>query len=95
MPLDSDWIDGDSTNVVSVTTYIKSFFEEFDTDKVVNGILKKYEYSNDPNYKYYKMEPENIKDMWEKNRDESSGKGTNLHKDIEDFYNNLCSIDRS
>ena len=84
------WIDGDSTNVVSVTTYIKSFFEEFDTDKVVNGILKKYEYSNDPNYKYYKMEPENIKDMWEKNRDESSGKGTNLHKDIEDFYNNLC-----
>lgn len=83
------WIDGDSTDVISVTTYIKSFFQEFDTDKIINGILNKHEYANDPEYKYYKMNPENIKEMWEKNRDESSGKGTELHKDIEDFYNNI------
>ena len=84
------WIDDDDTDVVSATTYIKSFFNEFDTDKVVNGILKKWEYTNDPDYKYYKMEPDKIKKMWDKNRDESSGKGTDLHKDIEDFYNDSC-----
>lgn len=89
------WIDNDSTDVVSVTTYIKSFFEEFDTDRVISGILKKYEYHNDPSYKYYKMDPEVIKYMWEKNRDESSGKGTDLHKNIEDFYNNLYPDDDS
>ena len=83
-------IDGQNKDLVSVTTYIKSFFEEFDTDRVISGILRKYEYNNDPDYKYYKMEPELIKYMWEKNRDESSGKGTDLHKNIEDFYNNLC-----
>jgi ATP-dependent DNA helicase PIF1 len=84
------WIDGDDTDVVSATTYIKSFFSEFDTDKIVTGILKKHEYTNDPDYKYYKMDPEIIKNIWEKNRNESSGKGTDLHKDIEDFYNNIC-----
>lgn len=83
------WIDGDDTDVVSATTYIKSFFSEFDTDKEVSRILKKDEYENDPEYKYYKMDPEIIKKMWETNRNESSGKGTDLHKDIEDFYNNI------
>jgi len=84
------WIDGNDTDVVSATTYIKSFFSEFDADKIVNGILKKHEYENDPDYKYYKMDPEIIKNTWEKIRNESSGKGTDLHKDIEDFYNNIC-----
>ena len=46
------WIDGDDTDVVSATTYIKYFFEKFDDDKVVRGILKKNEYENDPDYKY-------------------------------------------
>ena len=84
------WIDGNDTDVVSATTYIKSFFGDFDTDKIVTGILKKHEYENDPDYKYYKMDPEIIKNTWEKIRNESSVKGTDLHKDIEDFYNNIC-----
>ena len=73
--------------MVSSTTYIAKFFGKFDEDSVINKILNKHEYENDPSYVYYKMKPDDIKKMWESERNSSSTKGTELHEDIELFYN--------
>ena len=81
------WINDDCTDLVSSTTYIAKFFNKFDEDSVINNIVKKYEYNNDPEYRYYKMKPADIKKIWETERNDSSIKGTDLHEDIELFYN--------
>lgn len=78
-------IDGDSS-FMSVTTFLKNNFEKFDADFVIDRMMKS---KNWPNSKYYGQTKEEIKDMWEKNRVESSTLGTELHKNIEDFYNNI------
>lgn len=83
------WIDGDDKDLVSATTFIHQFFDEFDTEKIINKILNKWEYKNNPSYKYYLMKPEKIKEMWDKNRDEASEAGTIMHANIEYFYNDL------
>ena len=46
------WINDSETNVCSVTTYIKNFFKKFDTQKIINNILKSDKYKN-PDYKYH------------------------------------------
>lgn len=81
------WINDDCTDLISSTTYISKFFNKFDEDGVINNILKKHEYNNDPEYRYYKMKPGDIKKIWETERNDSSNKGTDLHEDIELFYN--------
>jgi hypothetical protein len=43
----------------------------------------------DPKYKYYGMTREQILADWDKNRDSASGAGTNMHYDIECYYNGL------
>jgi ATP-dependent DNA helicase PIF1 len=81
------WINNDPTNLISATTLIKRFHDEFDADSVVEKIMNKYDYNNNPEYKYYKMHHLLIKKIWEDNRRESSELGTLLHADIEKFYN--------
>jgi len=81
------WINDDCTDLISSTTYIAKFFGKFDEDAIINKILNKHEYENDPSYVYYKMKPDDIKKMWESERNSSSTKGTELHEDIELFYN--------
>lgn len=81
------WIDNDDTNLISSTTYIHSFFEEFDCDNIIKKILNKYEHKNDPTYEYYQMTFDEIKGKWEKNRIEASELGTKMHEKIEKFYN--------
>lgn len=73
----------------SVTTWNHSHFGKFDSDKIIGNILKSRKWDNDPEYKYYKKTSEEIKTMWEKNRDASAGSGTKMHYDIECFYNNM------
>ena len=48
------WIDGDDTDIISATSYIHQFFQEFNEDKVIKNILNSKDYEN-PDYKYYKM----------------------------------------
>jgi ATP-dependent exoDNAse (exonuclease V) beta subunit len=72
----------------SVTTWNHSHFEEFDTDKIINGILKNKKMS-DPTYKYFGMSKEQILEMWDKNKDEAAKAGTKMHYDIECYYNNI------
>jgi hypothetical protein len=79
---------GERGTYTSVTTWNHSHFSHFDADAVIDKMLKGKN-MNDPSYKYYGMNREQIKAMWDKKRDESSGAGTNMHYDIECFYNAL------
>lgn len=72
----------------SVTTWNHHHFPKFDADAIVDGILKNKKRS-DPTYKYYGMTREQILADWDKNRDSASGAGTNMHYDIECYYNQL------
>ena len=82
------WINGSDKDVISTTTFIHKFFSEFETDKIINNILKSEEYNN-PDYKYYNMSFNNIKELWSNNAKIASESGTKLHKDIENFYNKI------
>ena len=82
------WIDGVSDNI-SCTSYIHSFFAEFDSVKIINRIVGSMKWNTDKTYKYYKMSKEAIKKSWDDNGKEASTLGTNLHAIIERFYNNL------
>ena len=82
------WIDDIDTNLVSCTTFIKKFFNEFDTDTIINNIINSDKY-NDPTYKYFGMKEDQIKKLWNDNSEKAMGNGTNLHADIERFYNDF------
>lgn len=79
-------VHGDST-FTSVTTFIHSHFSHFDADAVIDNMM--YKITNDPSYKYYGLTREQIKAQWTKNGQEASGSGTNMHNDIEKYYNDV------
>jgi ATP-dependent exoDNAse (exonuclease V) beta subunit len=72
----------------SVTTWNHYHFPVFDADAIIDNILRGRRMS-DPTYKYYGMTRETIKADWDKNRDSASGAGTNMHYDIECFFNGV------
>jgi ATP-dependent exoDNAse (exonuclease V) beta subunit len=73
------------TDYVSVTTFVHMWFEKFDADKVIEKMMKSAKWKES---KYYGKSPKQIKSEWEKNRNEAAALGTQLHKCIENFYNN-------
>ncbi len=72
----------------SVTTWVHHHFSHFDADAIIDKMMKSRNWK-DPSYKYYGMTREEIKAMWDKNRDQASGAGTKMHYDIECFYNEM------
>lgn len=72
----------------SVTTWNHSHFSHFDADGIIDKMLKGKQMQN-PEYKYYGMTREEIKAMWDKNRDAAAGSGTQLHYDIECYWNQV------
>jgi len=80
-------IDGDSS-FTSVTTFIHTNFSHFDSNSVINGILKSKKYKTDSSYKYYNMTKEDILEMWDNKCATAATAGTKLHYDIECYYNN-------
>ena len=88
------WIDDNDENLISVTTFIHLFFGEFNTEHIINNILSSHK-MKDPTYKYFNMTFDEIKISWAQNAKISSDAGTNLHADIEHFYNNLPVINES
>lgn len=68
----------------SVTGFVHSFFPKFDADKIIQKMMmsSKWEQSQ-----YYGMEPEEIKEEWRLNGLQASKLGTELHKSIENHYN--------
>ena len=78
-------IDG-SSDYISVTTWVHSFFRTFDADKVIDKMMNSRNWANN---KYYGKTKDEIKQEWEINRDDAAMKGTQLHFEIETFYNKL------
>ena len=76
-------IDGDS-NYMSVTTFNHKLFEEFDANKIIANMRKSRNWENN---KYYGKTDEEIKALWEANRDNAAQAGTKMHYDIECYYN--------
>ena len=76
-------IDGDS-GFTSVTTWNHSHFEDFNSDSIIDNMMKSKKW---PQNKYYGMTREEIKASWDKNRDEAAEAGTKMHYDIECYYN--------
>lgn len=70
----------------SCTTWVKSFFEKFDADAIIDKMMSKPDW---PSSKYYGMTKKQIKDQWNKNGSASAGYGTDMHAIIEDYYNGI------
>jgi hypothetical protein len=81
-------VHGDST-FMSVTTWNHHHFPKFDADKIIKQILSSRKHKDDPEYKYYMMTAGQIMDMWNANRDGAATSGTNMHYDIECYYNRM------
>ena len=72
----------------SVTTWNHTHFGHFDADAIIDKMMAGKN-MKDPKYKYYGMTREEIKASWDKNRDNASFAGTNMHYDVECYYNNM------
>ena len=68
----------------SMTTFIHSLFNDFDADKIITNMMSSKNWENS---KYYGMTREEIKQLWEKNKINASENGTQMHLNIEQFYN--------
>jgi len=84
-------IHGDSS-YTSVTTFNHQHFEPFNANNIINNMMKS---KNWPKSKYYGQTPKEIKAGWEENRVAAATAGTNMHYDIECFYNNIESSNKS
>ena len=76
-------IDGDDS-FTSVTTWNHQHFRKFDADATITKMMGS---NNWPNSKYFGLTREEIKDSWERNRDEAAKAGTEMHYNIECYYN--------
>ena len=74
------------TGFTSVTTFIHSFVEKFDADKIIDNMMRSKKW---PQSKYYGMTKSEIKDGWTENGNSASAAGTKMHYDIECKYNNM------
>lgn len=70
----------------SVTTWNHSHFPHFDSDKIIEGMMKGKNWN--PKNKYWGMTAEEIKKKWSENGAYVSSAGTNMHFQIECFMNN-------
>lgn len=70
---------------ISGTGFLHMFFEPFDSGKTALELSKKAK----PGTKYYGKSPDEILSMWTVGTDS----GTVMHKNIEDFWNGLITID--
>ncbi len=79
---------GERGTYTSVTTWNHTHFEKFDPDAIIDKMMKSKNW-NKPDYKYYGKTREEIKKMWDDKRDEAACAGTNMHNDIEKYYNGI------
>ena len=71
----------------SVTTFIKDYFEEFNADKIIGLNYNKWQ--SDKDNIYYGKTPEEIKLIWDTNRDTRAEAGTYMHLQFENYLNGL------
>ena len=70
----------------SVTTWNHSHFAHFDADAILDRMMRK---PPKPGQKYYGLSREEILASWEANRDSAASAGTQMHYDIECYYNGI------
>lgn len=77
------------TEFTSVTTWVHQHFEHFDAKKVIAAMMRNTKKWNDPiaNAKYYGKTAEEIEQIWASSGQEAASKGTEMHYNIECFYN--------
>ena len=75
-----------NSKYTSVTTWNHSHFPHFNPDEIIQNMMKSKSWKE--GHKYWGLTPEQIKIMWNKNRDNAAGAGTNIHYKIECFMNN-------
>tara|TARA_B100001094_G_C18132779_1_gene773231 strand:- start:755 stop:1549 length:795 start_codon:yes stop_codon:yes gene_type:complete len=80
------------TNYTSMTTFIHSLFEKFDSDKIIDNMMRSNKWNQN---KYYGKSREEIKSLWNKKNKDATEAGTKMHYDIECFYNNIINNNRS
>ncbi|MCA9495689.1 MAG: PD-(D/E)XK nuclease family protein [Nanoarchaeota archaeon] len=86
------YINGNSKSIISVTEFVHSFFPKFDADLIIKKMMNS---RNWPNSKYYGMTADEIKQEWDDSKNLAARHGTNLHQDIEFFYNGKDVINNS
>lgn len=69
----------------SVTTWNHSHFEAFNADKIINKMMSSNNWQI--GHKYYGKTPDEIKRIWDDNRDSAAKYGTQMHYLIECFMN--------
>jgi len=74
------------TTFTSVTTFVNSLFNKFDSDKIIGYMMSSKKWTDS---KYYGMSIQEIKDMWSKNGQLAAQAGTDLHENIEEYYNGM------
>ena len=70
----------------SVTTLVHTQFPKFNADDIIDKMIKGKGWKE--GHKYWGLTPEQIKGLWDTNKDAVAGAGTDLHFEIECFYNN-------
>ena len=80
--------DADS-NYTSVTTWNHSHFPHFDSDKIIEKMMKGKNWNS--THKYWGMTAEEIKKKWTANGASVSSAGTDMHFQIECFMNNYVN----
>lgn len=70
----------------SVTTWNHSHFPHFDSDKIIENMMNGKNWKE--GHKYWGLTAQEIKKMWDENKNSVSGAGTDMHFDIECFMNN-------
>jgi hypothetical protein len=68
----------------SVTTWNHSHFSVFDADAIITNMMRGKNWLKS---KYFGKTREEIKAGWDQGRDEAAGAGTNMHYQIECYYN--------
>ena len=72
-------------DVLSVTTWNKTFFKEFDAGEVIRKMKSSKKYKE--GHRYWNMTDTQIRQRWNAKRNAASDSGTNLHEKIERFFN--------
>ena len=70
----------------SVTTWNHQHFPKFDADVIIEKMMNGRGWKK--GHKYWGQTPEQIKALWDTNKNAVSGAGTDLHYEIECFNNN-------
>ena len=75
-----------NSKYTSVTTWNHSHFPHFDADDIIKKMMSGKNWKE--GHKYWGQTPEQIKLLWDTNKNQVSGAGTDMHYNIECFMNN-------